>query len=311
MAWAALRRPRFGSVGIGRGKVWGKPRSKAVAFGRLRPNGGVWVCYGAFVRVRRAESLQVVSKQLDALVGLGVPRMRVQCLLDEFGSRSGVVGIYVIVVELGERGVHVGVGQQVMQVGVVAGEGGGFVEVVYGALVIGDFAPADASSGVTPGVAGLKREHLGEVVDGADVVGNAVLVVGVALQDFIPFVGLGVLVVGVDSAFVAVHAGHGFGHRDVRVWLVWDQIYGPLGGGSCSPVVLVGDVPSWWVGSVGTVGLSLGRRNAKSRHRWRLGDRWCWVRYGVDGVGDGLSVNLHPPRAERCAALGTESVASR
>lgn len=61
----------------------------------------------------------------------------------------------------------------------------GFVEVIYGALVVGDLSPGETEEGVSLVVVGLKRDHLGEVVYGADVVSNAVLVVGAALQDFI------------------------------------------------------------------------------------------------------------------------------
>ena len=113
-----------------------------------------------------------------------------ECFLGKFVGGSSVVWIYVVVVELGERGVHVGMGQQVVEAPVAPGEGGGFVEFVYGTLVIGNLTPGDAAPGVALGVLGLQHDHLGEVVDGADVVANAVLVVGATRQDFIPFVGL-------------------------------------------------------------------------------------------------------------------------
>ena len=260
-----------------------------------------------------AEIWGMFPEQLDALVGLGVPRIEIQrllelseCLLGEFVGGSGVC-IYVVVVELRERGVHVGVGQQVVEVCIDRGEGGGFVEVVNGALVVAGFSPGDAAPGIALGGVGLKRDHLGEVVDGADVVAVAVLVVGVPLQDFIPFVGPGLLVrlvVCFDGVFVRAHAGHGFGHSDVRVRHVGEQVYGLPGGGSRSVVVAFADevvaavqqelglyrVAGCYSGSElvggfgGHAGLSLGRLKARSRHCGGLGlvvvgtlRRWqCW-----------------------------------
>ena len=55
---------------------------------------------------------------------------------------------------LGELGVHSGVGQQVVQVGVESPDRWGFVEVVDGALVIGDFCPGDAAASVVLRVSG-------------------------------------------------------------------------------------------------------------------------------------------------------------
>ena len=163
-------------------------------------------------------------------------------LLGEFGGRAGVVWVYVVV-ELGERGVHVGMGQEVVEVCIDPGEGGGFVEVVYGALIIGDLGPGDAAAGVALGVMGLERDHLGWVVDGADVVAVALLGVGAARQDFIPLVGPGPLVrlvVRDHGVLVAAYPGHGFGHGDVRVRQVGHEVYGLLGGGRF-PVVSVAD----------------------------------------------------------------------
>lgn len=79
----------------------------------------------------------MASEKPDTRVGLG-----------EFAGRSGVVHVDVAVVELGERGVHVGMGQEVVWVCIDPGEGGGFVEVVNGALVVSGLSPGDAAPGV-------------------------------------------------------------------------------------------------------------------------------------------------------------------
>ena len=75
--------------------------------------------------------------------------------MGEFACRAGVVCVDVVVLDLGERGVHVGVGRLVVQVGIKPAERGGFVEVVYGALVIADLCPGDAAADVALCVVGL------------------------------------------------------------------------------------------------------------------------------------------------------------
>ena len=97
----------------------------------------------------------MVSEQSDAPVGLGVPRIQVQRILGEFACRAGVVCVDVVDLDMGERGVHVGVERQVVGVRIIPVERGGFVEVVYGALVIGDLRPVDAAPSETLGVLGL------------------------------------------------------------------------------------------------------------------------------------------------------------
>ena len=87
------------------------------------PNGGVWVCYGALVRVRPVREIAGGLGETGTRVGLG-----------EFVCRGGVVHVDVVVVELGERGVHVGMDYQVVQVSARPFDFGRFVEVVYGAL---------------------------------------------------------------------------------------------------------------------------------------------------------------------------------